>query len=858
MKSYKNGIFFLITVLAVLFQLAYPTIAYADDEPPVLPTDVATEETPPAAEEAPAEAAPTEATTVPGTTEEAASPADGEQSPAATPAPVLEESSESTPPTAEATATPLEEEASLLEALEELPAETEVVVLDESGEVVPLATQEAAEIITGGDPMWCPAGAAVVTADCVNAATVTALLPLLNSKVQNGVIYFTSSYTTNDVTFDGTNTNLDQLADNSLTLQGGWNGVTTVGSTITYAWGSVFSGEISITNWNAQIAINDITAPTITMSDITISNASGNGISITNNHHSNVTVDHVTITGLQNQGDALAVEGAGDITITDSQFNSNSGYGLSSEYNHAVTVVNSSFNSNELGLYSWFSGDITITNSYFNNNRRGLGGSDSGVVTITDSQFNNNSQSGFSIEDNGAITITNSQFNGNGREGLHADCRTLQVTNSQFNGNGIQGLSVHDSGDVTITNSNFNSNGSDGMYAHDVQNITVAGSYFNDNSGNGLYAYEWEHNAYDLRNITIFNSYFDNNARTGLEVGSDEEATIGAITLDGISANGNGNTPIMIRDVTAPTITINDVIAPTIMIGNVIIVNAPGNGISITNSNSNVAIDHVTVSRSQSTGNGLYAYSVGDITVTNSYFNSNTGNGLYADHAEDITIRGSQFNNNSLYGLVASNACSLSISSTTFSGNGSGDYLVSYADCEEDDPKPHPPAYKVISHKKAGLDVDCSHQTRYDVRLPNGDRVQLVCPFSGNTKIWHMDSTNLPADLPVGNTYASALALEIWQDGAAIQHIREGGQINLSFEVPSQEPGTTYSILYWDNGTWVPLKDFVIDENGHPRVFSLYPEDPRQILSGVQFVQKYGSLRAEVSTNFPGIFVLVH
>ncbi|HSB02881.1 MAG TPA: right-handed parallel beta-helix repeat-containing protein [Anaerolineales bacterium] len=834
MKAYKNGIFFLITVLAVLFQLAYPTAAYADDEPPVLPTDVATEEAPPAAEEAPAEAVPTEATPVPGATEEAASPADGEQLPAATPAPVLEESSESRPPTAEATAAPPEEEAPLLEALEQLPAETEVVVLDESGEVVPLATQEAAEIITGGDPMWCPAGAAVVTADCVNAATVTALLPLLNSQDQNGIIYFTSSYTINDVTFDGTNTNLDQLADNSLTLQGGWDGVTTVGSTIAYAWGSAFSGGISITNWNAQIAINEITTPTITISDVTISNASGNGISITKSYHSDIVIDHVTITGLQNQGDALAVVGAGNITITDSQFHSNSGSGLSSDHNNDVTVVNSSFNSNGLGLYSWNSGDITITNSQFNNNGAGLVGYDSGVTTITDSQFNNNSQSGFEVDDNGAITITNSQFNNNGENGLYADCRTLQVTNSQLNGNGHQGLSVHASGDITITNSHLDNNGRGGMYAHDVQNVTITGSSFNDNGGNGFYATEWEHDAYDLGNLTIVNSYFDNNAITGLEVDPDEEVTIGIITLNGISANGNGNTSITIHDLTAPAITINNVIAPTIMIGNVTISNAPGNGISITNSpGSNVTIDHVTVTGSQS-------------------------NGLYVDHIEDITITGSQFNNNTLYGVVADKACSLSISSTVFSGNGSGDYLVSYADCKEDDPKLPPPAYEVTSHEKVGLDVDCSHQSRYDVRLPNGDRVQLVCPFSGNPRIWHMDRTDLPADLPAGNTYASALALEIWQDGAAIQYIREGGRINISFEVPSQEPGTTYSILYWDNGTWVLLKDFVIDENGHPRVFSLSPGDPRQILSGVQFVQKYGSLRAEVSTNFPGIFVLVH
>jgi hypothetical protein len=55
------------------------------------------------------------------------------------------------------------------------------------------------------------------------------------------------------------------------------------------------------------------------------------------------------------------------------------------------------------------------------------------------------------------------------------------------------------------------------------------------------------------------------------------------------------------------------------------------------------------------------------------------------------------------------------------------------------------------------------------------------------------------------------------------------------------------------------LQDFVSDENGSIQSFDLNsgnPEDGRKILSGVRLVTSEGDARVEVSTNFPGIFVL--
>jgi len=110
-----------------------------------------------------------------------------------------------------------------------------------------------------------------------------------------------------------------------------------------------------------------------------------------------------------------------------------------------------------------------------------------------------------------------------------------------------------------------------------------------------------------------------------------------------------------------------------------------------------------------------------------------------------------------------------------------------------------------------------------------------------------MTTTALPAPLPTDYSYASAFSLDILQNETPIPVITEGGYLKAAFNaasLPALQAGNTYSILYWDNGTWVPLPDLTLDETG------------REILSDVKLVTEDDSSRVEVSTNFPGIFVL--
>jgi hypothetical protein len=111
----RLSLFPLALAAALLFSAMLPVAAFADDSAP--PADPGTE------------TGPVDSPPVEETVEEPAAPAE-------------------------------EESLTLPEVLDAAPEGTEVVVLDESNEPLPLVTEEAAEAILTGDPVWCPEGQA--------------------------------------------------------------------------------------------------------------------------------------------------------------------------------------------------------------------------------------------------------------------------------------------------------------------------------------------------------------------------------------------------------------------------------------------------------------------------------------------------------------------------------------------------------------------------------------------------------------------------------------------------------------------------------------------------------------------------
>jgi hypothetical protein len=161
-----------------------------------------------------------------------------------------------------------------------------------------------------------------------------------------------------------------------------------------------------------------------------------------------------------------------------------------------------------------------------------------------------------------------------------------------------------------------------------------------------------------------------------------------------------------------------------------------------------------------------------------------------------------------------------------------------------------------IRARADGAPNPCIARAGAYANLPNGDQLNVFCPVSGGVQLFRV----FDLVLPDGYTYGSALAVAIIQNSKAIPVITEGGFIKVSFVAGNLEPGSSYTILYREQNspTWIPLKDFLLNEQDRSKSFPLLPgtDDPRKIISGVKLLMRDGVQRVEVSVNFPGIFVL--
>lgn len=308
--------------------------------------------------------------------------------------------------------------------------------------------------------------------------------------------------------------------------------------------------------------------------------------------------------------------------------------------------------------------------------------------------------------------------------------------------------------------------------------------------------------------------------------------------------------------------------------------------VSVTNSR--FTNNHADYSRVFPWGDGADIFpSGGNVTITNSEFGGNDW-GLWLQDAGNVSIMRSVFNVNN---VDLSAWCALNAIALTFPDlipinlNVNPDCTYSTpVDSRSSQPvtvisrtntrglfftenKPR----NLVYQGKSVFFLECRpDQYNFKVNLPNGDKVEIYCPVSGKATITRLDNTTLPAELPTGYAFASAFQVEILQpvvpltinpatndyNRAPIPVITEGGHITASFATSRLQAGGNFSVLYWDevSGKWISLKDFMYGRN-----FKLIPDDPqdkRIVVSGVLPNTRNIPARVEVSTNFPGIFVL--
>ncbi len=770
----------LITLFTLLANLAFPATAYADDETPPPPT------------EEPAQ-------------------------------PPLNESTEEV--------LPAQEELVIAEFLGGIPDETEVVVLNENGDIEPLATEEAAEIIVESDPMWCPAGTTTVTADCVYAGTVTALLPLLASKDGDGTIYFFTpvTYNTNDVTFDGLNADIDQLADNSLTLQGGWNGTTTLGSTISFSGPSVFSVPVKIYNWAGSVTVNDFT----------VSGAGDTGLFIDN------------------------TDDTGTVTIQDGDFSNNSGAGVGVRSNNDILLTNVTASNNPGGFAlgqgafldtSNGTGDIILTgtNEFNNNATDGLFAFSADDISLHNVTANENGAYGAYLESCGCtadshIVLTGSNvFNDNDFMGLNAFTDgNITVSNVTANGNDDTGANLFATGNIVINGTNeFNNNGL-GLYVESESNITLSNVSANYNDYNGA----WLDNTYGSGNVTITNSFFDWNVVDDEDAGLNVDSN-GFITLSGVSASNNGGDGAEIgyeAGLSSSGSWSGVLIKNSVFNNNSGVYGYWGYGVYMAYGSGNVSVQNVTAVNNLYSG--LYLDTTGSIFINASSFNdSQDESGVDLSNNGNAIICNSTFSNNYEYGVDADNlGGTLTLNNIVFIGNGTGDYTYSGSPIFGNDCKPTVngnnggpglPMQIIPVNGGGGAEFDCELFAGTTFVLSSGDKVTFKCPIDGEGVLDQLKNDGLPGKLPDGVEYVSGMQADQSPDGSDTPL---NGLVIISFVIPQDMQSEDFAILYFDGSDWVDLQSAAF-------------EDGRTVFNA-GFATENGYF--EGVTNFSGNFILV-
>lgn len=548
---------------ALLLAAALPVSALADEGTPPPPT----EETAPPADGDGGEPAPEEA----AASEEAASdvveePAASEEvasEPAVEAAPGDEITSESAlAPTEEVVSDSVAEPApseDLADALADIPYGTEIIVVNEAGEPLSLASEEAADVLATGDPIWCPAGVTppllgggVCSPPFGSLAALEAWLYANDPFITvNGVIWIEKTYAAaSGLDLDGDF--LPNMSTKTLTIKGGWNGLGT--ATVDMADPSEVYDYIWVYNW-----ANDVT-----LSDIIIDSTDNMGLIID-------TSGKITLTRVEsnnNDGDGAYLyndyDNAKDVVITDSVFSDNGnnsswgGNGLTVYSDGIITLTNVTASGNLMSdwiydgadwvandgngaeLNNWDGNGIVVNNSTFESNEgNGLVAASSKGITLNDVTANYNIQSwyhdvgpdiwyshggeGANITSDTSITLKDFTAIGNGSYGAYLNTWwapilapiTLNGINV-FGENGADGLSIWSWGAIKLNNIIANANGWTGAAVNncwwdagactETQPITLTGSSeFKFNGDGGLFAYSG--GAITLNNITATNNF---------------------------------------------------------------------------------------------------------------------------------------------------------------------------------------------------------------------------------------------------------------------------------------------------------------------------------------------------------------
>ncbi len=314
---------------------------------------------------------------------------------------------------------------------------------------------------------------------------------------------------------------------------------------------------------------------------------------------------------------------------------------------------------------------------------------------------------------------------------------------------------------------------------------------------------------------------FSGNGTNEDEEGGDGLAaiSIGTITLNGVIAEGNyGNGALLENDIPFSDYPISgDIVVSNSTFGDASYNRNGSDGLDAY-SLGEITLTDVTADYNYYNGADL---STGlDPTITNSHFDNNGGDGLYIDTSNnnaDTTINCSTANGNGNDGLditLGNGTLTLNGVITTGNDNNLPSNVVNNPNynCQQGGKGKGPVegvgslpwnVINVPDGSGQGNPLSCSQYVGTDLVLPNGDHALLPCPIGSVTgtsgSISRVSSNKLPGTaLDSRFTFVSAFDVEV-------NPSLSGGMVTVSFKIPAGKQGANFTILHWDGTKWVKM-----------------------------------------------------
>jgi hypothetical protein len=99
------------------------------------------------------------------------------------------------------------------------------------------------------------------------------------------------------------------------------------------------------------------------------------------------------------------------------------------------------------------------------------------------------------------------------------------------------------------------------------------------------------------------------------------------------------------------------------------------------------------------------------------------------------------------------------------------------------------------------INLDCN-----SVFWAFGIKLSFLNLCDQQTTVHSVDSSSLPAKLPVGFSFVRGLKLDVLTNGQSLQDLPDGSGVQVSFPLYNQSKDQ-FAVLYWNGSAWVEISN---------------------------------------------------